>query len=179
LVDVDTLKPNPRNPNKHPDGQLDLYAKVIRRQGWRRPIVVSRQSGLVVAGHGAVQTAKRMGWKLVPVDYQDFVSKEDEMAHMLADNKLPQLAELSEDEARSIELELAKEGFDLELTGMDLQEIEKLRQSGAGESDQANQADVNLPESWTVLVTCRTEEEQAKMLKRLEKEGFECRALIS
>src|SRR5579862_696966 len=113
LINVDTLKPNPRNPNKHPDGQLALYAKVVRRQGWRRPIVVSRQSGLVVAGHGAVQTAKKMGWKLVPVDYQDFATKEDELAHMLADNKLPQLAELSEDEARAIELELSKEGFDL------------------------------------------------------------------
>src|SRR5438445_9735483 len=96
LVPVAKLKPNPRNPNVHPDGQLALYAKVIAHQGWRRPVVVSKRSGFIVTGHGAVETAKRAGWKLVPVDYQDFKSQTDETAHMLADNRLPELSDIDE-----------------------------------------------------------------------------------
>jgi len=178
MVEVSKLKPNPRNPNKHPPEQLDLYSKVIRHQGWRRPIVVSRQSGLVVTGHGALQTALKMGWKTVPVDYQDFASKEDELGHLLADNKLPELSELSAEEARAIEMELSREAFDLELTGMDLQEIEKLRRSESN-GGEAGRTEVTIPECWNVLVTCKTEEDQAELLEKLETQGFECQALIS
>ncbi len=38
MVDIDTIVPNPRNPNHHPDRQLELLAKIIRTQGWRNPI---------------------------------------------------------------------------------------------------------------------------------------------
>ena len=41
LVDVSALIPHPRNPNSHPDAQIELLAKIIEYQGWRRPIVVS------------------------------------------------------------------------------------------------------------------------------------------
>jgi len=51
-VDVVDLIPNPRNPNKHDDRQIGLLAKIIRNQGWRNPIVVSADSGFIVAGHG-------------------------------------------------------------------------------------------------------------------------------
>src|SRR3990167_7954221 len=53
LVPTSKLKPNPQNPNKHSAEQLKLYAKIIRHQGWRRAIVVSKRSGLIVTGHGA------------------------------------------------------------------------------------------------------------------------------
>ena len=51
-VDVVDLVEHPRNPNKHSDKQIALLAKIIRNQGWRNPIVVSADSGFIVAGHG-------------------------------------------------------------------------------------------------------------------------------
>ena len=96
LVPPAKLKANPRNPNKHPLEQLDLYAKVIQHQGWRRAVVVSKRSGLIVTGHGAVECALAQGWSQVPVDYQDFASEDDETAHMLADNRLGQGSEIDE-----------------------------------------------------------------------------------
>ena len=96
LADVDSLKPNSRNPNKHPAGQLKLYGKVIEHQGWRRAVVVSTRSGFIVTGHGAVEAAKLKGWQQVPVDDQDFASEADETAHMVADNKLSELSEIDE-----------------------------------------------------------------------------------
>ena len=43
LMDVASLIPNPRNPNKHGDKQVAMLAKIIRHQGWRAPVVVSRR----------------------------------------------------------------------------------------------------------------------------------------
>lgn len=41
IIDVAELVPNPRNPNKHPESQIQLLAKIIKAQGWRAPITVS------------------------------------------------------------------------------------------------------------------------------------------
>src|SRR5947207_13583562 len=131
LVETDKLKPNPENPNKHDAAQLALYAKILLHQGWRKALTVSNQSGFIVTGHGAWLTAKAQGWPTVPVDYQDFASKADEIAPMIADNKLAQMAELDDVElARVIKAELS--GTEIDLTGFDL---EGLREIGAVEPE--------------------------------------------
>ena len=68
-VDVVDLVEHPRNPNKHSDKQIALLAKIIRNQGWRNPIVVSADSGFIVAGHGRLMAAKVLNVEQVPVDY--------------------------------------------------------------------------------------------------------------
>ena len=68
IVDTDELVGNQRNPNKHPKEQINALAKIIKRQGWRHPIVVSHRSGFVVKGHGRLLVAKELGAKQVPVD---------------------------------------------------------------------------------------------------------------
>jgi hypothetical protein len=120
LVPLAEVKPNPRNPNTHPDSQLDLYAKVIEHQGWRRAVVVSNQSGFIVTGHGAAEVAKRKGWKTVPVDFQDFASDADEKAHMLADNRIPELAELDATTTKALEDEISAAGLSLDLSGLEI-----------------------------------------------------------
>lgn len=92
VVAIHELQPTPGNPRKHPDRQIEMYAQVIRAHGWRRPLTVSRQSGLIVHGEGALMAARRLGLSRVPVEYQDFASPEDERACLLADNRLPDLA---------------------------------------------------------------------------------------
>lgn len=62
LVSVVSLVPNPRNPNKHSDEQIKLLAKIIKYQGWRDPIVVSKRSGFITKGHGRLMAAKLNGW---------------------------------------------------------------------------------------------------------------------
>ena len=95
MVPVSELIPNERNPNKHPEKQLELLQKVIERQGWRAPITVSTRSGFIVRGHGKYLTAVRANWEEAPVDYQDYASDEEEKADMIADNRLAELSELS------------------------------------------------------------------------------------
>jgi DNA modification methylase len=93
VKDIDLLVPNPRNPNKHPDEQIKLLAKIMNHQGWRSPIVVSKRSGFITKGHGRLMAAKINGWSQAPVDMQDYATEADEYADMVADNKIAELAE--------------------------------------------------------------------------------------
>ena len=125
LANVDTLKENPKNPNKHPDSQIELLAKNIKYLGWRHPITVSKRSGFIVAGHGRLMAAKKLGLKIIPVDYQDFNSDADEIAVLVADNRLAELSETSEDDLKKILSELDGE-IDIELTGFSEADVEQL-----------------------------------------------------
>ena len=120
------LKPNPRNPNTHTEMQVDRICKIIKEQGWRLPIVVSQQSGFVVAGHGRLEAAKKLGLTSVPVSIQKFDSESQEYAHMLADNRLAELADMDNTKLKDLIQELDTGEIDLELTGYSMSEIGSL-----------------------------------------------------
>jgi hypothetical protein len=117
LVDISALKPNHRNPNKHPDDQISLLAKIMAHQGVRSPIVVSNQSGLMTKGHGRLLAALVNNWTQFPVDHQDYESEADEYADMVADNKI---AELSNTDMSMVLQDVLVHGpdFDFDLLGI-------------------------------------------------------------
>lgn len=125
LVSIDSLNPNPKNPNKHPDSQIELLSKNIKYLGWRHPITVSKRSGFIVAGHGRLMAAKKLGVQIVPVDYQEFNSDADEMAVLVADNRLAELSETSEEDLKNILSELDGK-IEIDLTGFSETEVEQL-----------------------------------------------------
>jgi DNA modification methylase len=125
LVSVGDLKPHPKNPNHHGPEQIELLAKNIRYFGWRRTISVSRLSGYIVAGHGRLMAAQKLGVTAVPVDYQDFGSETDEMAVLLADNRLAELSDMNDESLTALLKELDGQ-IDMDLTGFDASELEKL-----------------------------------------------------
>lgn len=116
MVDIDLLVMNPLNPNKHGEKQIELLAKIMNHQGWRHPVTVSKRSGFVVAGHGRIMAARKNGWTQVPVDRQDFATEADEYAHLIADNKISELAE--HDDAMMFESLKAFPDMDLDLLGI-------------------------------------------------------------
>jgi hypothetical protein len=88
LVDPKALKDHPKNRNKHGNDQIERLAKLYDYHGIRHPIVVSKQTGMIVAGHGRKLAAIRAGLKEVPVVYQDFESDDAEYAFIQADNAI-------------------------------------------------------------------------------------------
>ena len=117
---IESVKPNTRNPNRHPKRQIELLAKIIATQGWRAPITVSKRSGLVVRGHGRLEAAQLLGLTSVPVDEQDYASDADELSDLLADNKIAELAMIDTDAFDAILKDLATTpDFDWEMCGLD------------------------------------------------------------
>jgi ParB-like chromosome segregation protein Spo0J len=126
LVDASELVANPRNPNQHGSGQIAALAKILETQGWRSPVVVSNDSGFIVSGHGRVLAALKMSDQRVPVSYQDFQSEAEEWAHLIADNRLAELSEISTPALAELLSDLDQSDLDLELTGYDMIDVEKI-----------------------------------------------------
>lgn len=94
LVDPKTLKDHPKNRNKHSQDQIDRLAKLYTYHGVRHPIIVSKESGFIVAGHGRKAAALKAKLKRVPIVYQSFLSDDHEYAFIQADNAIAAWAEL-------------------------------------------------------------------------------------
>jgi len=124
IVNIDELLPSPRNPNTHPQRQVELLGKIIREQGWRAPITVSNRSGYIVRGHGRLQAARWLGLKTVPVDRQDYESDEAELADLVADNRIAELAIIDDEMLVELMGELGQTEIDLELTGFDVEGLD-------------------------------------------------------
>lgn len=138
MEDPSRLKPHPRNPRMHPQAQIDILAKSIKATGWRRSATVSKRSGFLVAGHGAVEAAKVLGC-LVPVTRQPFKSKEEEYSFMIADNRLAEISAWNDEELNALLKEIEDS---VELTGFSM---EQLQDTEASVPTPAPGEDRNLP----------------------------------
>lgn len=112
LVEPDDLEPHPKNANMHPEEQIEALSRFIRVSGFRQPVTVSKRSGFIVAGHARRVAAKRVGCQ-APVVYQNFDSEVDEIAYLLADNRLAELA-ITDDEKLQSNIDFIEESdFDI------------------------------------------------------------------
>lgn len=118
LKDLETLVPNPKNDNKHKEEHVDLLARVMKARGVRHPIIVSKRSGFIVAGHLRLAAAKRLGLEKYPVEVQDFKDEADEYAFLTSDNNVARYAEL--DEVKMLE---NLKGLDVDVETLDFQEL--------------------------------------------------------
>ena len=136
---IDTVKavPNPKNPNFHPQSQINLLAKIIKSQGWRQPITISNRSGLIVKGHGRLLAAIELGVDQIPVEYQNYETEADEIADLTADNRLAELAEMETDSLTELLTELNNEGYDIELAGYTAEDLDQLLENFTTEDPEA------------------------------------------
>lgn len=128
IVETDSLKPNPRNPNRHPEAQVKMLAHIIAEQGWRAPITVSRRSGYIVRGHARRLASYEAGSRYAPIEWQDYDNDSAEMADLVADNRIAELAVLDQDAIAGILAELKENADDLdpELSGFTAEQIEDM-----------------------------------------------------
>lgn len=122
MRDPVSLVEHPRNYNTHPAEQIRLLAKIIKHQGWRNPITVSKRSGYVVKGHGRLAAAMLLKCEEVPIDLQDYKDEASELADMIADNRIAELAEADQDALKGLLLDEAFNDFDIELTGFNIEQ---------------------------------------------------------
>lgn len=93
-IEIDKIKINPKNRNKHPKEQIADIAKSIQRYGFRDHLIIGMESETLISGHGTLQAAKKLGLKKVPVMYQSFKSPELEYGFGVAINELRKKSQL-------------------------------------------------------------------------------------
>ena len=86
-VPVSDLTPDPRNARLHSDRQVKQIARSIESFGFNVPILIDA-AGQVVAGHGRLLAARRLGWTEVPAIRLDHLSEAQVRAFAIADNRL-------------------------------------------------------------------------------------------
>lgn len=126
IVKVEELIPHPKNPNTHPQNQIKILAQNIRYHGWRHPIVVSKLSGYIVAGHGRLEAARELGVSIVPVEYQDFATEDNELAVLVGDNRLAELSTLDLNGLQDIIDGFKASDFDTILAGFEPTDLDAL-----------------------------------------------------
>ncbi len=122
---VADLVPYARNARTHSEAQVAQIAASIREFGFTNPILVDGDRG-VIAGHGRLLAARKLGLTEVPTIELSHLSPAQRRAYVLADNRLALSAGWDDDMLRLELGELQLEGFDLGLTGFDAGELASL-----------------------------------------------------
>ena len=123
---VSELIPYANNSRTHSDEQVGQIAASIKEFGWTNPILIDDKNS-IIAGHGRVMAARKLGLDKVPCIEVKNLTSAQVKAYIIADNKLALNAGW-DFTLLNIEFEQLEEmGYDLELTGFSLEEIEELK----------------------------------------------------
>ena len=122
-VEIEKLIPYKNNARTHSDEQIEKIAKSMKEFGFINPILVDGNLN-VIAGHGRILGAKKLGMKEVPCLFIEDLTEEQKRAYIIADNRLAEDAGWDK-ELLKIELEdLKNMNFDITLTGFELEDFD-------------------------------------------------------
>lgn len=124
-ANVADLIPYARNSRTHSDVQVNKIAASIKEFGFLNPVIIDGGNG-IIAGHGRIMAAQKLGMETVPVIEASHLTDAQRRAYIIADNRLALDAGWDDEMLRVEFSELADAGFDLELTGFELDEIDAL-----------------------------------------------------
>ena len=124
-VFVSDLIPYARNSRTHSEVQVNKIASSIKEFGFLNPILIDKDNG-IIAGHGRVMAAQKLGLKEVPVLQIGHLSETQKRAYIIADNRLALDAGWDEEMLRAEFNFLGNDGFNLELTGFEIKEISSI-----------------------------------------------------
>lgn len=119
------IMPYARNAHTHSDDQLQQIAASITEFGWTNPVLID-EAGELIAGHGRVLAAEKLGLTDVPAIILPGLSAEQKQAYRIADNKLALNAGWDTELLKLEFAELMDAQFNIGLTGFSLEEIEDL-----------------------------------------------------
>src|SRR5262245_30321772 len=131
------LIPYARNARTHSDDQVAQIAASIVEFGWLNPVLID-DAGNVIAGHGRLLAAHKLGLETIPVIRASHLTPAQVRAYRVADNRLAELSGWNEEMLAEELAALRDEDVDLGLLGFDETAIDRLlAESAEGTADEA------------------------------------------
>jgi len=177
---IKDLIPYCNNSRTHSDEQVQQIASSIKEFGFTNPVLIDEQGG-IIAGHGRVMAAKKLGLAEVPCIVLDGLSEAQKKAYIIADNKLALNSGWDADMLK-VEMErLGELGFDLSLTGFDDIELGELfgDDEEPDETESSDDFESAYREQYAVIVTCRDAVEQEQIFNKLQSSGYEVKVVCT
>jgi ParB-like chromosome segregation protein Spo0J len=177
---VTELIPYAGNAKVHDDAQVAQIAASIKQYGFNNPILVD-ETKMILAGHGRLDAARKLGLEEVPVIQLTHLSDIEKRAYILADNKIADNGDYDYEVLQNEIDRLTSEGIDLSEIGFSQLELES--PFGEGYSDtlpEPGDADMSDPSAnvFGIIITVENEQSQAELLERMTGEGYRCKALL-
>lgn len=167
---IDDLIPYVNNAKKHKPEQIDQIAASIKEFGFNNPILLDGENG-VIAGHGRLLAAKKLGMDTVPTIDLTHLSTAQRRAYILTDNRLAEVNSSWDLQIVAIELEgIQAEGLDFHITGFDDEHL-VTGDDDAPDLDLENPGD-SYEETHSIIVVCADADEQELLYNRLSKMGL-------
>ena len=143
-VKIAEITPYANNPRNN-DGAVESVAKSIEKFGFIGAIILNKDK-VIINGHTRVKACKKLGMETIPAIIVDHLTKEQEDALRIADNKTGEIAEWDEELLRAELKALEEAGFGIEDLGFDNSELEALLEGdvsvSVGETDPNAAPDV-------------------------------------
>jgi len=148
LWPLERLVPYAKNARTHSDEQVAQIAASIAEFGFNNPVLVDTNAG-IIAGHGRVLAARKLGIDQVPVVVLDHLSETQKRAYILADNRIGENAGWDDEILRTELTDLKDADLDLALLGFDEDELATLFAEAAPEvaASEKEEAPEELPEA--------------------------------
>ena len=158
---IKELKPYKKNAKKHPKEQVEQIANSIKEFGFTQPVLIDKNN-CVVAGHGRILGAKKVGLKEVPTLCLDDLTEEQIKAYRLADNKLNE----SDWDFNLLDEELGmlSDDIDMSLFGFDV----------ALSEETEKKVEFKVKKQNKVIVECISARQAEDLYERLVMEGYTC-----
>ncbi len=144
-ISVSRIRPNKKNARIHSERQISLLMASIETFGFIGVVVVD-ENNVIISGHGRFEAARRLGLTSLPCIRVTHLSAEAKAALALADNKLADLSSWNDVVLAETlgELSSANLDFDIEVTGFDTVDIDRLFvDSAQGQTTSAKQTEVS------------------------------------
>ncbi|HMF28732.1 MAG TPA: ParB/Srx family N-terminal domain-containing protein [Candidatus Cybelea sp.] len=166
---LSALIPTARNARTHSDAQIEQIARSISEWGWTMPVLID-ESGSIIAGHGRVLAAAKLGLGDVPTIIAAGWSEAQKRAYLIADNKLTENGGWNQALLKLEVADLSEMGFAVPLLGFTEKELAETVPDASPQLSGLRYA---------VVIRCRDENEQRGLLARFSGEGLTVEALIS
>lgn len=171
MVPLSELKPHVRNCNTHSDKQIEVLANIIKMNGMRSPICVSKLSGMITRGNGRLMALKLLGVDKAPVDFQDYDDEMAEFQDLVADNEVHRASEFS---LQDFDLNL--KSFDLNFNELELSDFGIISPEIDFLETEKESSSSTPEQTFDIIAKCKDAEERSDLVYELQTRGIEFKA---